>query len=83
MHTTLPLLKATDLFAGCSPAFVASLAVLMREAPLASGEVVFRQNEACPTLFIVAQSTVELHSEGANDADKVCVTGASPIATWH
>ena len=60
MQMSLPLVKANKLFSSCSSGFTASLGSLLREVSMASDEVLFRANDVCNELFIVASSCVNI-----------------------
>lgn len=60
MHTSLPLLKRSELFTQCSSGFIASVAILLRELTMAGEEVLFRANDVCMELYIIATNTVNL-----------------------
>jgi D-arabinose 5-phosphate isomerase GutQ len=60
MHICLPLVKSNNVFGQCSSGFTASLSVLMREASYSGEEVIFRTNDVCSELYLIAKSTVKI-----------------------
>lgn len=72
MQMSLPLVKGNKLFSSCSPGFTASLGSMLREVTMASDEVLFRANDVCNELFIVASSCINMLTTDADGEDKVC-----------
>jgi hypothetical protein len=60
MHISLPLLKSNPLFSGCSTGFTASLAVVLQEHTMAADEILFRSNDICSDLFLIASGNVAI-----------------------
>jgi hypothetical protein len=60
MHICLPLVKNNNLFGQCSSGFTASLSVLMRETAFSDEETVFRTNDVCSELYLIAKNTVKI-----------------------
>jgi hypothetical protein len=65
MHTSLPLVKQSEVFSSCSSGFTASIAVLMRETVVASDEIIFRTNDVCNELYLIASSTISIITRGS------------------
>jgi hypothetical protein len=60
MHVSLPLIKSTEIFGACSPGFMASLSVLMREVTFTLDEVIFNSNDVCSNLHIIATNSIKI-----------------------
>lgn len=74
MHTSLPLVKQNEVFAHTSSGFTASIAVLMREMTVASDETLFRTNDVCNELYIIATSAVNVITRGSGiEVVRACV----------
>jgi hypothetical protein len=71
MQLSLPLLKANKLLSSCSTGFTANMSVLFREVSLASDEIIFRGNDICNDLYLIAISTVTLFLHTSDGGDKV------------
>jgi hypothetical protein len=71
MHISLPLVKSSQLFRGCSASFAASLSVLMREITFAGDEILFRTNDVCRELYIIATSSVKILATALDGQDTV------------
>jgi hypothetical protein len=71
MHISLPLVKSSDIFSTCSNGFSTALSVLMQEVTLSEDETVFRANEACNELYIVAKHSVNVLTRQADGTDVV------------
>jgi hypothetical protein len=71
MHISLPLLKANSLFAQCSSGFAASLAVLLHEHTMAADEVLFRNNDICSGMYLIASGHVHITTEPSGHQDPV------------
>lgn len=80
MHISLPLVKSSEIFGACSSGFITSLSVLMHELTLTGDETVFRTNEACSELYIVASNSVNVFAKDVDGMDKVC---AAPMVASH
>jgi hypothetical protein len=64
MHTSLPLVKQTEVFSTCSSGFTASIAVLMRETVMAGDETLFRTNDVCNELYLIASGNLSIITRG-------------------
>lgn len=71
MHMSLPLLKTSSLFHSCSSGFMAGLSVQMREAILASDELLFRANDVCDELYLISSSSIDIIKRAADGSDLV------------
>lgn len=71
MQMSLPLVKANKLFSSCSAGFTANLSVMLREVSMASDEVLFRANDVCNELFIIASGYINLLGPVSDGEDAV------------
>ena len=71
VHIGLPLVKQSEVFSQCSSGFTAAVAVLMREVTVAADEIIFRANDVCNELYIIATGNVNIVNIGADGQDTV------------
>lgn len=72
MHISLPLVKNSHVFGGCSASFAASLSVLMREMTFAGDETIFRTNDVCGEMYIIANNAVQILGTLVDGMSTVC-----------
>ena len=71
VHISLPLVKQSEVFSHCSSGFTAAVAVLMREVTVAADEIIFRTNDVCNELYIIATGNVNIVNVGPDGQDTV------------
>jgi hypothetical protein len=78
MHICLPLVKSNNVFGQCSSAFTAGLSVLMRETSFTGEETIFRTNDVCSELYLIAKNTVKIMVL-KDGQQQVCITVCIPF----
>lgn len=71
MLISLPLLRGNPLFTNCSSGFTTSLAVLLQEHKMSADEVLFRSNDVCAELYLIASGHVLISTAVAGHQDPV------------
>ena len=71
-------LTRTSLFAGLTPAEVAALAGRAIERRFAPGEVLFREGESCPGLFILGQGSVKIFKTSSSGREVMLAVESAP-----
>jgi CRP/FNR family transcriptional regulator, dissimilatory nitrate respiration regulator len=67
----IDILSSCDLFAKVPPAGFQRLAAIARLCQFRKGQMIFRENDACPGVYIVGQGLVRVFKTGAGGKEQV------------